>query len=317
MRRRLAALAAGAVPVVGLVASWGLGAVDGDSSTASVASTSPAVRSATTSPSTAAPATPAAPPVTTTHTVSVGGVKREWLQTVPAAGATAATRILVVLHGRAVTPQQEAQRDGFLPLVAPDNLELVYPTGVGASWNAGGCCGQAAQSGVDDIAFLRALVTAIDPQHAHTVTLVGYSNGGRMAYAVACQSPSIVEGFAIVGALPLPSCTVAHPVTLLQLAGTADDVVPFVAPAPATNVTAQVAALRGLDNTAPTPATWESGALIMSTWTSSSTQTRIGLAAYQGGTHAWPSGGAATPSAAEVILRFFSTGNAHGSSRAT
>ena len=311
MRRRLAALAAGAVSVAGLVASWGFGAVDGDSTTASVASSSPAVRTATASSPTAAPATPAAPPVTTTHILVVGGVTRDWLQTVPAGGVTAATRILVVLHGRAVTPHQEAQRDGFLPLVAPDNIELVYPTGVGASWNAGECCGQAAQSGVDDVAFLRALVTAIDPHHAHTVTLVGYSNGGRMAYTVACQSPSLVDGFAMVGALPLPSCTVAHPVTLLQVAGTADDVVPYV------NVTAQVAALRTLDNTAPAPATWQSGTLTTSTWTSSTTQTRIGLAAYQGGTHAWPSGDSATPSAAEVILRFFSNGSSRGSNRAS
>jgi polyhydroxybutyrate depolymerase len=318
MRVRLVALAAGAVPLVGLaVTSWGMGASARDGATpASTPGSSPPPTS-----STVAPPTAAAAPITSTHSIDVAGVKRQWVQTSPAGGLDAATRILVVLHGRVVSPQQEAQRDGFLPLVAPDNLELVYPAGVGASWNAGTCCGPASTTGVDDVAFLRALVTAVDPQHAHSIAMVGYSNGGRMAYTVACQSPNLVDGFAVVGALPMATCTLAHPVTVLQVAGTADAVVPFVATAGAAtagpNVTDLVAALRTLDGTTPAAATWQSGTVTMSTWTSSSTRIRVGLAAYEGGTHAWPGGDATTPGAAEVILRFFSTGDAHAITRAS
>ena len=84
------------------------------------------------------------------------------------------------------------------------------------SWNAGGCCGQAAQHDVDDVAFIKSLVAAVDPGHRTIMTLVddlrtvGYSNGGRLAYKLACSAPGLFDGTAVVKADPDPGCVVSR-----------------------------------------------------------------------------------------------------------
>ena len=51
------------------------------------------------------------------------------------------------------------------------------------SWNAGGCCGAAAQQDVDDLGFLRAVVGWVAARaDVSSNYAIGMSNGGMMAY---------------------------------------------------------------------------------------------------------------------------------------
>jgi polyhydroxybutyrate depolymerase len=321
-RRRVALPLAAAVVALASV-GVALRLVDASPSTATRAVTAPAaVPSASTAaaPATAsarASATPATAPATTSHSVVVLGQARTWVQIDPG-GTTPAGTILVVLHGRWVTPQIEIARDGLLPLVAQTGVTLVYPAGIGASWNAGDCCGVAAQTGVDDLQFLHQLVAAVDPGHVRPIDLVGYSNGGRLAYAVACQAPALVDGFAVVNALPDTGCTVTAPITLLQLAGTAD---PEIAYRPGDNgvtspaVTTEIAALTQLD-ACITATTAQSGSRTLATWDGCTAGNRVALATYTGGDHSWPVGDATTPGAARTILDFFARPGMRGITRA-
>jgi polyhydroxybutyrate depolymerase len=253
--------------------------------------------------------------VTTVHAIVVAGQKRSWVQVDP--GGTPSGTILVVLHGRWVTPQVELQRDAILPLVAQTGVTLVYPAGIGTSWNAGYCCGVAAQTGVDDVQFLRQLVAAVDPGRVRQIDLVGYSNGGRLAYTVACQAPGLVDGIAVVNALPT-DCAVTAPLTLLQLAGTAD---PEWAYQPGDNgvsspaVTTEIAALARLDACSAST-TAQAGGMTLATWDGCTAGNRIALATYLGGDHSWPLGNATTPGAAQVILDFFARPGLRGVTRA-
>jgi len=261
-------------------------------------------------PTPTATPTPPPPPVTATHTLGAGGVTRQWVQVTPGGGVTATTPILVFLHGRSVTPQEEIQRDGLLPLVAQGRAELVYPTGIGKSWNAGGCCSTAAAQNVDDVGFIRALIPQVDPVRIRPVFLVGYSNGGRLAYTLACQDPGLVDGFAIVDAMPLRACNSARPISILQIDGTADNEIPYKpgdsgAETPATT---QVAALRARDGCTAAPVSVRTGALTVATWSGCRDGTRVVFATYQGGTHAWPVGDTTTPSGAMTIWSFVSGG---------
>jgi polyhydroxybutyrate depolymerase len=258
-----------------------------------------------------APAPTAAAPVVSVNTLLVDGRARQWQRLTPGGGVTATTPILVVLHGQAVTAAQEVGRDGLTPLVAAGRAELAYPQGIGNSWNAGGCCGAAQTQKVDDVGFVRALVAEVDPGRTRPVFLIGYSNGGRLAYTVACQDPTLVDGFAIVDAVPMSGCTLGRPITILQVDGTADPVIPYRPGDPGGELppaTTQVERLRLLDGCAAAPSTVQTGNLAVATWSGCVDGTRLAFASYQGGNHWWPTGDAITPSAGRTIWTFVSQG---------
>jgi polyhydroxybutyrate depolymerase len=322
-RRRIALLFAALVALAGAGLAWRIADVSPSMArtavrsrtaalrvaTAASPSTSPAApSSATAAPSATASATPVPSPVTTTHSIVTGGLTRSWVQVDPGAG-TPSGPILIVLHGRWVTPQIELQRDAISSPAATAGVTLVYPAGVGTSWNAGDCCGAAYTTGVDDVQFLRQLVATVDPGHARQIDLAGYSNGGRLAYAVACQAPTLVDGIAVVNMLPDPGCTVTAPMTLLQLVGTADP------EAPAPTAATQIAALAQLD-ACTTSNTTQSGSLTLARWDGCTAGNRVALATYQGNDHSWPLGDATTPGAAQTILDFFARPGSRGLSRA-
>ena len=271
-----------------------------------------ATSSATPSSSATASATPApSPSVTVSQTMQsilVGVETRQYLVIAPSRQSSPFIPIIVVLHGIEATLQEEIQRDNFTPLVQQGAAELVYPQGIGESWNAGGCCGLAAQVGEDDTTFIEDLVAAVDPGHGDPVFLVGYSNGARLAYTLACDDPSLVDGYAMVKSVPLNACASQAPVNIVQIASTDDWEVPYQPGDTGDEsppVTQQVALLQQSNGCDPANTTTVTGSLTYVAWTSCAQGTRLAFATYAGGSHLWPAGDAATPSAASVIERFF------------
>jgi polyhydroxybutyrate depolymerase len=265
------------------------------------ATASGAARSPSASPGTAA--------VRTTSTIKVGGRTRSWVQLTAPGTASGSAPIIVVLSGIHATPSQEIARDGLVPLAASGSAELVYPAGVGKSWNAGGCCGVAAKENVNDVAFLQALVARVDPGHRQPIYLVGYSNGGRLAYRVACTDPGLFGAIAVLKAMPEPGCVVSQPVTIMQIDSTNDPAVPYQPGDPGREqpaATTEVARLQSADGCTGPPAVVTEGSLRLQTWTGCTAGTRLAFAVYQGGKHTIPLGNASTPSAATIIWSFFS-----------
>ena len=132
-----------------------------------------------------------------------------------------------MLSGIAATTSYEITRDQLVPYVNADKLELVYPNAYKESWNAGGCCGAASAANVNDVAFLEALVTKVDPGHTRPIYFVGYSNGGRMAYDLECTDPGLFNGMVAVKADPMPGCTVSEPQNVMVFASLNDPWVPY------------------------------------------------------------------------------------------
>jgi len=134
--------------------------------------------------------------------------------------------VLVVLHGLLGDPSDIALGTGFDALADRDGVRVAYPAGVRRSWNAGLCCGEASAHEVDDVAFLSDVVTDLRARGAGRVSVVGFSNGGMMAYRFACAQPDKVDVVGVMsGTLEVPRC--AGPVRALHLHGERDTLVPF------------------------------------------------------------------------------------------
>jgi polyhydroxybutyrate depolymerase len=162
------------------------------------------------------------------YTLTIGGRSRSFRLFVPARTVGPAP-LLVALAGLASRTDPDrymrwralAQRRHFL---------VLEPRGYGESWNAGRCCGVAARLHVDDVDALTAMIASAAHVHAvdrHRVYLVGFSNGGMMAYEYACRRPGAVAAIGVVAAAYVTPCRPSRPVPVMQVHGTVDGVQPY------------------------------------------------------------------------------------------
>jgi polyhydroxybutyrate depolymerase len=241
----------------------------------------------------------------------VGDLTRTWQEITPGAALPPSAPVIVVLSGVNAPVSAEIARDDLVPYARADKAELVYPVDYQESWNAGGCCGKAAAAGVNDVAFLKALAGRVDPGHQRPLYVVGYSNGGRLAYRMACDDPGVFDETAIVKADPMKDCAVTRPQTVLQVAARDDTAVPFQPGDKGTETpaaTIQVARLRAADRcgtAADTSHPGQGGALTLTEWDNCTDSTRIGFAVYASGGHGFPPATKTQPAAAAVIWSFF------------
>ena len=246
---------------------------------------------------------PSTPPdlvgtVVAEHSIEVGGVARTYRTIAPAGPATHALPLLVVLHGRGQPPWTAVRSTGFLPLARRDQAVLVYPDGLSRSWNAGsGCCGVAGIRGTPDTAFVAAVVAdvlralPVDPARVY---LAGYSNGGKLAWSLACVHPALFAAVATYGAVPLAPCPAGRPLPSLMAVGVHDRVLPIGGdptarpPIPSARVAARWLAAR--DRCAAAPATTTEGDAVRTRFGACAAGAEVDLLVYPGADHSWPAG---------------------------
>jgi len=100
-----------------------------------------------------------------------------------------------------------------------------------ATWNAGGCCGDARDRGVDDVGFARAVVAALRERYsidAGRVFAAGMSNGGMLSHRLACEAADVFRAVAsVAGTDATASCTPSRPIAVLHIHARDDDHVLF------------------------------------------------------------------------------------------
>jgi polyhydroxybutyrate depolymerase len=125
--------------------------------------------------------------------------------------------------------QKKADEAGFV--VAFPNGYSKFPGGKFATWNAGGCCGDARDRNVDDVAFARATVSAIQARFSIDATRVfatGMSNGGMLSHRLACEAADVFRAVAsVAGTDATASCTPSRPISVLHIHAKDDDHVLF------------------------------------------------------------------------------------------
>jgi polyhydroxybutyrate depolymerase len=243
---------------------------------------------------------------TTTYSMKVGSVTRQYVVVAPTATLSKSAPIVVVLGGANSTTSNEISRDQFLPGVTGDKDELVYPVEIDKSWNAIGCCDGAAAANVNDVGFIEALVPQIDPGYARPIYVVGYSNGGRLAYRLACTDPTLFDGMVALKADPMPGCVVTKPENILVFSSVNDTYVPYEPgekgyESPAATV--QIATLQTDLKCSSKPTVVKQGTMTLSTWSCAAGKT-LEWALDQTGGHGIPNPTATTPGALQLILSF-------------
>jgi len=146
------------------------------------------------------------------------------------------TPLIVSLHGFG---GDSAQHSTYVPLherVNTHGFALLLPNGIRDSggnrfWNPTDECCESAKGGQEDVAYLTELVARAEQvMDFGPVYFFGYSNGGFMAYHIACKG---LPGLRAVASLAGTSyvqdarCDGAAPVSVLHIHGTADDVIRF------------------------------------------------------------------------------------------
>ena len=163
------------------------------------------------------------------HTIQIGGQTRSYLSYRPA-GLSGSAPLVVMLHGGFGSAAQAESSYGWNAEADAEHFVVVYPDGLGRAWNVGGgCCGAPGRTNVDDVGFVSAVVHDVEaamPIDPTRVFATGISNGGMMAYRLACDT----DLFAAIGpdsATLLGDCASPHPLSVLAIHGTADQNIPY------------------------------------------------------------------------------------------
>jgi len=138
--------------------------------------------------------------------------------------------LVVMMHGWGFTAEHAQTHYGWDDVAANEEFVVAYPLGVGDSWNAGGgCCGPAEQGGVDDVAFITEMIERLQdmlPIDDRRIYAAGMSNGGVMAYALACRMP-MFAAIGAVAATQLGECDSPHRTSVIHVHGLADPIVTY------------------------------------------------------------------------------------------
>lgn len=203
---------------------------------------------------------------------------------------------------------------------------VAYPDGYENSWNTGDGWGASYENGIDDIAFVNAILTDMESSlsidHSRIFT-VGFSNGGKLVYRLACELSNRFAAIAVVASsLDEWDAKPSRPIPVLHIHGTHDQLSPFsggygIGPArtrkqmgvPTT--IAKWLEWNGLENY-PTAVKTE-GQTTFLTYGSTTASADIVLCIIDGLGHQWPSGevllglgpGVEDLSAKDLIMDFF------------
>jgi polyhydroxybutyrate depolymerase len=170
------------------------------------------------------------------RTVWIGTTRRSYRVHVPPRPTAAPRPVVLLFHGGGGNGEQLQRASGFDAVADRVGALAVYPQGSGrfadlATWNAGNCCAYAAEQGIDDVAYVRALLDDLGratPIDRRRIYATGMSNGGMLAHRLGCELADRITAIAAVaGTLGIADCRPSRPVPILHVHGTADTHVPF------------------------------------------------------------------------------------------
>jgi polyhydroxybutyrate depolymerase len=176
----------------------------------------------------------------------INGFRRTYLVHVPP-GYPSETPLplVVVIHGAFDTADDMERKSGFSQIADREGFIVLYPNGMGIlgflqHWNAGHCCGKAADEQLDDVGFVATTIEDVCTRlkvDRDRIYMVGFSNGGMLAYRFAAERGNLLAAVAPVAASiggspskKVPEWRIPEPVgriPVIAFHGLSDDSVPF------------------------------------------------------------------------------------------
>lgn len=145
--------------------------------------------------------------------------------------------LLVVLHGYGFQGDVQRLYFGLDRVTDPRGMLYVAPNGTvndegKGFWNASAACCGPADTDVDDSAYLAGVIDEIRDDFAvddRRIFVLGHSNGGFMAYRLACDHAEVIAGVvSLEGAMiDEADCDPDEPVSVVEVHGTADTVIRY------------------------------------------------------------------------------------------
>jgi len=170
-----------------------------------------------------------------TYSIVHDGIMREYALYVPNSyTGTFAVPLVINFHGFGGNVREYMNYADMRPVAEADTFILVYPQGSyldGSShWNPRPPGGDN-KSSADDFGFIEDMIKEISTHYnidMKRIYAVGYSNGGMMAYGLANYKSELIAAVASVSGTMLDCIgPTSHPMPVLDLHGTSDDVIPY------------------------------------------------------------------------------------------
>ena len=147
--------------------------------------------------------------------------------------------LVIGLHGVGSTGEIVRETFALDGVTSSNPVIAVYPEGSGRerdtiqSWNAERCCSPSndVPGYIRDVDFISIIISNMEKNYLidlSRVWVIGYSNGGMMAYRLACEIPDQITGIAVgAGALTVGTCTPSRAVNVIHIHGEQDLKVPI------------------------------------------------------------------------------------------
>ncbi|MFZ0737018.1 MAG: PHB depolymerase family esterase [Candidatus Acidiferrales bacterium] len=142
--------------------------------------------------------------------------------------------VIFLIHGAGGQGTGMARVAHFDDFAERNGIIAVYPDGVDRRWADGRGTTTPEREGVNDVAFFSALLDKLEATYSvdpSRVYATGLSNGGFMSFKLACDLSARIAAVAPVAAtfsLRLSQeCHPARPISVLEINGTSDPLVPY------------------------------------------------------------------------------------------
>ena len=232
------------------------------------------------------------------QTIVQNDITREYILHVPSGyDGSSSLPLVIAYHGNGGCADQFAAYEAQLESSADSNgFLLAYPQGVarakGATeWDPGDDGTQ--NINTNDLAFFDSLLADISSSYnveSSQVYAVGYSNGGMMAYGLACNRGDQVAAVGIMSGVMLPgNCDEGNYTSVIHFHGTADGALPYEGNQDFQSISEVISfwvSHNNISNTTPTT-TDLGGGVSKDEYTGGADDTSVVLYTIQNGDHIW------------------------------
>lgn len=164
--------------------------------------------------------------------LAVNGVARSYLIHVPSGTAPAGGYPLILaFHGGGGQGHGMLRLTGFDAIADKRGFIVIYPNGIDKHWNDGR---STIKNKIDDVAFVNAVLDDVGRRYSvnHArVFATGMSNGALFVQRLGCELSARIAAIApVAGPIPAeiaPTCHPQRPVSVLQIEGTSDPIMPY------------------------------------------------------------------------------------------